>query len=99
MHEELTDDELDRIDARAARAMAGPWEAFVEGRDHTGGDDFIRTGGLDTAAPDLYVSFAFPDRPGLAPAGADDLDFIAASRQDVMRLVAEIRRLRELLTR
>lgn len=97
MSEELTEDELDLIDARAGRAIAGPWEAFVEGRDHIGGDDFIRTGGLDDAAPDLYVSFAYPNNPGLLPAGSADLDFIAASRQDVVRLVAEVRRLRALL--
>jgi hypothetical protein len=28
------------------------------------------------------------------PAGANDLDFIASARQDVPRLIAEIRRLR-----
>jgi len=49
---ELTDDELDRITARAERSSPGPWESFIEGRDHTSGDDFIRTGGLDNAAPD-----------------------------------------------
>jgi hypothetical protein len=31
------------------------------------------------------------------PAGANDLDFIAAARQDVPRLVAEVRRLRAAL--
>ena len=95
MNDELTDADLDLIEARTARATAGPWQSFVEGRDHTSGDDFIRTGGLDDASPDMYVSFAFPG--GSRPAGADDLDFIAASRQDVVRLVREIRRLRALV--
>ena len=93
----ITDAELDEIEARALGATAGPWEAFVEGRDHLGGDDFIRTGGVeDDTAPDMYVSLAFPDRPGGVPAPPPDLDFIAAARQDVPRLVKEIRRLREL---
>lgn len=90
----ITDEELDRIEARAAAATTGPWTSFVEGRDHESGDDFIRTGGDADRSPDLYVRVAFGERPGVTPAGPDDLDFIAAARQDVPRLVAEIRRLR-----
>jgi hypothetical protein len=74
--------------------MRGPWESFVEGRDHVAGDDFIRTGWPDSKAPDIYVSFVYAATPGQVPAGADDLDFIAAARQDVPRLVDEIRRMR-----
>lgn len=92
--DQISDDELAAIEARAVAATAGPWESFVEGRDHMSGDDFIRTGGMSDEAPDMYVSLAFPARPGLLPAAANDLDFIAAARQDIPRLVAEIRRLR-----
>lgn len=91
---DLLDDDLTAIEARAHAATPGPWEAFVEGRDHLGGDDFIRTGGFDDSAPDLYVSLAYSHTPGVTPAGANDLDFIASARQDIPRLVAEIRRLR-----
>jgi hypothetical protein len=95
MDDALTDAELDEIEARASAATMGPWKAFVEGRDHFGGDNFIRTGGLDDRGPDMYVELAFSDRPGLVPAPAGDLDFIASARQDVARLVKELRRLRK----
>lgn len=93
----LTADELTIIEGRAASATHGPWKAFIEGRDHTSGADFIRTGGLDDAAPDLYLSHDSPDRTGLVVAPMEDHDFIAHARQDVPRLVAEVRRLRSLI--
>ncbi len=91
----ISEAELEEMEARALAATAAPWEAFVEGRDHFAGDDFIRTGGLDDASPDMYVSLAFSDRPGTVPTPPADLDFIAAARQDVPRLVKEVRRLRQ----
>ena len=93
--EDLTDDELERLQELTDAALPGPWKAFVEGRDHYSGDDFIRTGGLDDSGPDLYVTASYWDNEQPQPAGAADLDFIAAARRDVPRLVAEIRRLRK----
>src|SRR3954453_9053212 len=92
--DELTDDELDQMEARAQAALSPPWESFIEGRDHFSGDDFIRTGGLDDEAPDMYVSLSYWDNDTPKPADGSVLDFIAAARQDVPRLVAEVRRLR-----
>jgi len=96
MPDELTDAELDAIEARAEASLPGPWEASVEGRDHTSGDDVILTGdGRDPAAsPDIYVTLSYwsDEPPRRTPPAV--LDFIAAARQDVPRLVAEIRRLR-----
>jgi hypothetical protein len=37
--------------------VAGAMRAFVEGRDHWGGDDFIRVSDLGEE-PDMYVSRA-----------------------------------------
>jgi hypothetical protein len=54
--EPLTDAELDAIEARVLAASNAPWQSFVEGSDHTSGDNFIRVGGLDDDEPDLYVS-------------------------------------------
>lgn len=85
----LSDDELDELEALTAGASAAPWRAFVEGRDHTSGDDFIRVGDSQTREEDMYVS------RDTRPASADDLDFIAAARNYTPRLIAEIRRLRE----
>jgi hypothetical protein len=90
--EAITDEELDAMEARASAATAGPWEALIEGRDHLSGDSFIRTGGLDDEAPDMYVTLTHGARP--VPASVADLDFIASARQDLPRLVAELRRLR-----
>ena len=92
MSDALTDEELDVIATRATTATKGPWKAFVEGRDHWGGDNFIRTGGEDDDGPDMYVRLYYGVEP--VPAPPSDLDFIAHSRQDVLSLVDEIRRLR-----
>jgi len=83
----LSDAELDEIEARARAATPGPWTSFVEGRDHQSGSDFIMTGPDTNRGEDIE----------LLGATAADQDFIAASRQDVPRLVAEIRRLRKQL--
>ena len=97
--DDLSEEELRIIEERAAAATSEPWESFVEGRDHMSGDGFIRTGGLDDSSPDLYLSHDSPDRTGSVPAPVEDQDFIAHARQDVPRLVAEVRRLRERLAR
>ena len=85
-HSPMTDAEIDEIAARAAAAMSGPWRSFIEGRDHLGGNDFIQTGGDDDRSPDIELI-------GATPA---DQDFIAHARQDIPRLVAEVRRLRRI---
>jgi hypothetical protein len=88
---ELTVEELDAIDERQRRALPGPWWASWEGRDHMSGDSFVGTGQGDQRGPDLYVS------TDDGPAGVAVLDFIASARQDIPRLIAEVRRLRLLL--
>ena len=77
--DEITEDQLKVIEQRSNRATNGPWESFVEGRDHTSGSSFIRTMGEDIE---------------LSGASIADQDFIAHARQDIPRLVREIRRLR-----
>jgi hypothetical protein len=90
----MTNDELERIERLAAATLPGPWQSFVEGRDHWGGDDFIRTGGMDNTSPDMYVTLSYSDHERPKPADHAVLDFIAAARQEIPRLVAEVRRLR-----
>jgi hypothetical protein len=92
----MSDDDLDAAERRAHAATPGPWESCVEGRDQDSGDSVILTGG-----PDLYLSYdEWPEdqRRANEERRANDLDFIAAARQDVPRLVAEVRRLRRLLS-
>jgi len=73
---------------RLETATPGPWIAFIEGRDHTSGDSFIRRGPIDAEEDfDLY----------LHGATVADYDFIANARQDIPTLLEEIERLQQLL--
>ena len=82
MDDQLDEADLKAIEDRCASASAGPWRSFIEGREQMSGSSFIQTGPPD--GPDIYLS-----------GGTDaDQDFIAAARQDIPRLINEIRRLR-----
>ena len=87
MHTFLSDAELRAIEARVTGARAQPWTSFVEGRDHTSGSNVILTGPAGQRGEDIE----------LTGATVADQDFIAAARQDVPRLIADIRALRRLL--
>jgi hypothetical protein len=76
----LTEAELSRIQRTCEAATPGPWRAFIEGRDHVSGSSFIQTQGADIE---------------LTGATDEDHDFIASARQDVPRLIDEVRTLRE----
>src|SRR5262249_31226728 len=82
----ISDSELDEIMARCNAATPGPWRSFIEGRDHLGGADFIMTGEDDQRGPDIEL---------LGATQADQM-FIAHARQDIPRLVAEVRRLKRI---
>jgi hypothetical protein len=76
--------DLDAIERRARAATPGPWKAWLEGRDHLGGDSTIITGaGADKHELEVRIDGR--------PAGNEDLDFIANARQDVLALVAALR--------
>jgi hypothetical protein len=77
--DELTDTDLDEIESRLRAATPGPWQSFVEGRDHTSGSSFVATPTSDIE---------------LAGATVADQDFIAHAREDLPRLLNEVRRLR-----
>lgn len=83
----MTEEELGAITARCERASPGPWMSMVEGRDHTSGSSFIMTGAPSSRGEDIELSGAT----------TDDQDFIAHARQDIPRLVEEVKRLRSLL--
>ena len=76
----LTNDDIHAIEARLRGAAPSPWVSFIEGRDHTSGSSFIRTGGSNDIE--------------LTGATEADQDFIAHARQDVEVLLAEVMRLR-----
>ena len=85
--EPLSDAELSELERLASQASPMPWVASVEGRDHTSGDDVILIG--EPREEDMYVT------RDTRPSSAADLDFIAAARNLVPRLIAEIKRARE----
>lgn len=78
----ISEEELSRIETLSNVATAGPWQSFIEGRDHESGSSFIRT-----PAGDIELSGA----------SRFDQDFIAAARSAVPSLVAEICRLRHIV--
>jgi hypothetical protein len=83
----LSDEELDEMMERCAVATPGPWRSYIEGRDHTSGDSFIMTGEGSHRGEDIY----------LIGATKADQDFVARARQDVPRLIEEVRRLKQAL--
>jgi hypothetical protein len=80
----LTEQELKEIELRCMKAQAGPWKAYIEGRDHESGSDIIKTGEEDKRGEDIE----------LTGATEADYDFIAHARQDIPKLIEEIRRLK-----
>jgi len=76
----MTESELNEIEKRCNKATKGTWKSMIEGRDHTSGDSFIMTQGED-----IYIS---------NPLFENNQDFIASARQDITKLIAEIRKLK-----
>ena len=74
--EEPPEAELVKIEERADNASRGPWQAFIEGRDHPSGDTIIRIGGGDVSMPDMYIHYSRPG-PTEVPVPDAALDFIA----------------------
>ena len=83
----LTDAELAAIKARCAAATPGPWQPYIEGRDHVSGSSFIMTGEGAARGEDIE----------LTGATEADYDFIAHARQDIPRLLEEVEGLRKLV--
>ena len=87
MTELLSESMLAEIETRVAASTNGPWVSYIEGRDHLSGSSFIMTGKGALRGDDIEISGAT----------TADQDFIAAARQDVPRLIAEIRLLHKML--
>lgn len=87
MHKFMTEAELKAIAQRCAEALPEPWISFVTGRDQESGSSFIMTGAEDSRGPDLE----------LAGGNSADQDFVAAARQDIPRLLEEVRLLHSIL--
>ncbi|HEX5006461.1 MAG TPA: hypothetical protein VFV70_05075 [Hyphomonadaceae bacterium] len=83
----ITQKELSGLKELLAKVSPGPWISYVEGRDHSSGESFIMTGPESNRGEDIYLSGA----------SDTDQDFIAAARQEIPRLIAEIERLQILV--
>jgi hypothetical protein len=83
---EVSAHELDEMERRAEAAHQGPWISYVVGRDREACSNFIEFGCCNELG-----SFDFVELNGATDA---DQDFIAAARQDLPRLVNEVRMLR-----
>ena len=83
----LTEKELFEIESRANQTQNGPWKAYIEGRDHESGSNFIMTGNDENRGEDIEMSGAT----------IADYEFIANAKQDIPKLIAEIRELKKKL--
>ncbi len=98
---DLTDAELDEIEARANAATEGPWQIDRVSGDVIGpgeqSSQLSYGGVLVSTHPcvTIAVSYELDAAWGAEP---EDMVFIANARTDVPRLVAEVRRLRALVS-
>jgi len=83
----MTEIEINEIEKRVQKASRAPWKAYIEGRDHVSGSSFILVGDEENSLDDIE----------LYGAKLDDYDFIANARQDIPKLIAEIRRLQSII--
>ena len=83
MKYEISTEELEKIMERCQSTTPGPWKSYVEGRDHESGSNFIMTGLGENRGNDIE----------LIGATIEDQEFIANAKQDIPRLVNEIKRL------
>ena len=87
----MTEYEIKEIEDRCNLASRGPWISLIEGRDIESANSFIMTGIAD--GEDIWS-----DKRGediyLTGATTADQDFIAHARQDIPKLIAEIKRLK-----
>lgn len=67
---------------------SGPWKSYIEGRDHTSGSHFIMTGDNNHGIGEDFE---------IDGARVEDYDFIANAKQDIPKLIEEIRRLRSII--
>lgn len=82
----ISENELKQIESRCDLATPGPWISYIEGRDHTSGSHFIMTGNKINRGPDFEIDGA----------RLEDYDFIANAKQDIPKLIEEIKRLKKI---
>lgn len=86
------------MERRIAAAAPAPWQGRLETRDATGGESYIQVTPDSDEDNEIYLRRFVGARELKSPdVRLDaDIDFIAHAREDVPRLIAEIRRLRRI---
>lgn len=82
---EIINSRIQEIKKRLSQATQGEWVSYIEGRDHTSGCSFIKTGVGGVRGPDIE----------LTGATIADQDFIAHARQDLEFLIEIIEKQKE----
>jgi hypothetical protein len=85
-YDDLADDDLERIERLIHAATAGPWISYVAGRDPDATSSYIELGSCNELGTFRSLE--------LVGTSAADQDFIASARQDLPRLLREVRALR-----
>jgi hypothetical protein len=83
---EMSDNELDRIESLVEAATIGPWFSLVVGRDREASVNCIELGSCNELGSFGYIE--------LVGGTVADQDLIASARQDLPRLLREVRALR-----
>jgi hypothetical protein len=99
MADPLPDAELNQIEQRALRALGAappPWIPELETRAPIGGCSFIRIGDDPVTDPAMSLEVRTGDGQLTSPDVQLDqiIDFVARAPEDIIRLIAEVRRLR-----
>ena len=92
MDSPLTDIELDEIEMRCSQATPALWTSYWEGRDHLSAASFIMLH-REGQQCDLYLTLDCTLNSEAMR--RSDQDFIAHAREDLPRLLEEVRRLRK----
>lgn len=89
----ITDGELDAIEKRANDAQVGPWK--TDNMKNVGENWLVATFGSDSDGDWIVTTDNLRASQSNGATAKDDAVFVAAAREDVPRLVQEIRRLHE----
>ena len=100
MNDELSDADLVEIEQRAAGALSVaplPWSPWLETRGGIGGCSFVQFGGNPGEDNEMYFDVRLGARRLVSPDQQLDaiIDFVGNAADDVLRMLAEIRRLRQ----
>lgn len=95
----MTDEELKAIEERASAAFKGPWtytlfEIECQHDDTHDSDEVIRVESPEEYPNGQVVCDVFCEIPGLQKFADANGKFIANAREDIPKLLAEVRRLR-----